>query len=226
MGFPKHTIESMNANLPKDCKLKAIRFDGFYFRESGERLRMVLCICACGKETRKRIDHFVNGRSLSCGCLRKERAQKANTKYWPVNENIYNSWDAMMHRCYNPKHISYKHYGGRGVMVCEDWKNDYQKFLDWSLANGWQDGYQIDKDILGDGMLYSPGTCKWVSREDNGYAKRNTIRNFGAFKEDKLVYSFKDVREAMSVLGGRCCSYSLALSGKKKGYKGYKLKFL
>ena len=70
----------------------------------------------------------------------------------------------MMRRCYNPNYSHYKYYGGRGVSVCEEWKNSYQSFLDWSLENGWQKGLQLDKDIKGNGKLYSPLTCMWVDR--------------------------------------------------------------
>ncbi len=85
---------------------------------------------------------------------------------------IYNSWHNMCHRCYYPKHESYKNYGAKGVVVCEEWKTNYHSFLDWSLANGWKPGLQLDKDIKGTGYLYSPETCLWVTRQQNRNAQK------------------------------------------------------
>lgn len=73
----------------------------------------------------------------------------------------------MMHRCYDKKDVSYKYYGAKGVIVCEEWINSYQSFLDWSLVNGWQKGLQIDKDKKGNGLLYSPLTCCWLTPSEN-----------------------------------------------------------
>jgi hypothetical protein len=88
-------------------------------------------------------------------------------KYHPVIRTIYVTYKNMMYRCHNPKFPSYKWYGKFGISVCEEWRDSYQAFLDWSLANGWKEEYELDKDILGDGMLYSPETCKWVSHKEN-----------------------------------------------------------
>lgn len=82
----------------------------------------------------------------------------------------------MICRCYNKNHKTYKHYGGRGVKVCDEWRNDYQKFLDWSLANGWAKGLQLDKDIKGNGLLYSPETCSWVTRIQNCNNRKNSVK--------------------------------------------------
>lgn len=82
----------------------------------------------------------------------------------------------MMSRCYNQNDKCFYRYGGRGVYVCIEWKGNYQAFLNWSLANGWEKGLQLDKDIKGNGLLYSPATCIWVTHEVNSYYKRNSVR--------------------------------------------------
>jgi hypothetical protein len=87
-----------------------------------------------------------------------------------INQCYY----SMMARCYSPKCKAYKHYGGRGVIVCEDWVNDYNKFLNWAIENGWQDGLVLDKDINGSGMIYSPENCCFVTQKQNMRATRKS----------------------------------------------------
>lgn len=85
---------------------------------------------------------------------------------------LYGTWTAMKTRCYNPKATQFKNYGGKGVVVCEEWKNSFNSFKDWMLANGWVKGMQIDKDIkakaLGiEGLIYSPEMCSMVTPKQN-----------------------------------------------------------
>jgi hypothetical protein len=83
---------------------------------------------------------------------------------------------SMMDRCYLKTDISYYLYGGRGVEVCEEWKGKINVFCKWAMENGWRVGLRLDKDIKGNGLLYSPNTCTFVSPLVNGRNKRNTIR--------------------------------------------------
>lgn len=88
-------------------------------------------------------------------------------KYHPVIIKLQSCYYSMMSRCYNKNNCAYRSYGGRGVKVCKLWKKNYQHFLDWALVNGWKPGLQLDKDINGNGFLYSPRNCCFVTREDN-----------------------------------------------------------
>lgn len=88
-------------------------------------------------------------------------------------------WHAIKYRCYNPKDPSYKHYGARGVRMCDEWKNDFVAFYNWCIANGWQKGLDLDKDIKAkevgaEALLYSPERCQFVTRKIN---TRNSRRN-------------------------------------------------
>lgn len=134
------------------------------------------CICSCGNKKSLIVTRFLSGRTKSCGCLIPLIAKQVHTKYYPVNVTIRNAYRAMMCRCYDEDHKTYKDYGGRGVIVCEEWRNDYHKFLDWSLANGWAPKLQLDKDIKGNGLLYSPETCLWVTPKKNANNRRNNVK--------------------------------------------------
>ena len=169
-----HTIETINESKPKDSRLMAIRFNGYKENPCGAKTKLVLCLCECGKYVTVYSAYIISGNSKSCGCFRGELTKGRCQKYFPKIDAIYSSWTSMIRRCYNREDDSYPTYGGKGVVVCEEWRNDYQKFLDWSLANGWDKGLRLDKDILGNGLLYSPNTCKWATQLENA---NNTSRS-------------------------------------------------
>lgn len=81
------------------------------------------CVCDCGAETVVDSCSLVTGNTVSCGCYLKERI----TKHGGWKKSSYNTWRAMMRRCYNTKDKDYKRYGALGVIVCERW-HDYLNF--------------------------------------------------------------------------------------------------
>jgi hypothetical protein len=87
------------------------------------------------------------------------------------NHKLYQIWLAMKQRCYNKNKINYKHYGMRGIEVCNDWLNSFQCFYDFCILNGWKEGLQIDR-IDNDGN-YEPNNCQLISQAENlGVGKR------------------------------------------------------
>lgn len=88
----------------------------------------------------------------------------------------------MKTRCYYKRERSYKHYGARGITVCQEWKDDFASFKSWAEANGYSDGLQIDR-INTDGN-YEPTNCRWVSAKENSNNKTNHqfITAFGETK--------------------------------------------
>lgn len=92
-----------------------------------------------------------------------------------TNHKLFTVWWNMKQRCYDPKQTNYKNYGGRGVKVCDEWISDFKAFYDWAINNGWKYGLHIDKDIIGDGKLYSPDTCCFVTRKENNNRKRSNV---------------------------------------------------
>lgn len=77
----------------------------------------------------------------------------------------------MKDRCYNEKNKSYKNYGGRGITICQEWLDDKEKFIKWSLENGYQEHLSIDR-INNDGN-YEPSNCRWVTISQNNQNRRS-----------------------------------------------------
>lgn len=147
---------------------------------------MLRGICDCGKWKTFGYYNFMRGCQLSCGCNQNHKRITHNYKH-----PLYDTWHKIRCRCTNPKDEAYPNYGGRGVKMCEEWGNSFQKFYDWCIENGWQRGLFVDKDIKGGGLLYSPETCTIVTRKVNNQTRRGvkiTLRMAREIKSSRLPY--------------------------------------
>lgn len=140
-----------------------------------------LCQCDCGKQKEIASYSLKHGISKSCGCLQKERASQVNSKHgYTVDrgkERLYCVWCTMRERCYSPKNKSYPDYGGRGIKVCDEWK-EYTNFRDWALANGYDEKAPrgvCSLDRINTDGNYEPNNCRWANQKTQQRNKRNTL---------------------------------------------------
>lgn len=86
---------------------------------------------------------------------------------------LYKCWIDMKQRCSNPNRKDFKHYGERGIGVCEEWKNDFMCFHDWAMKNGYKDALTIDRiNVNGN---YEPSNCRWVDNMTQRNNRRNNV---------------------------------------------------
>lgn len=99
---------------------------------------------------------------MSCGCYNRESFIKRSTTHGSSDTPLYNVWRSMCQRCDNANHKSYHRYGGRGIKVCDEW-NTFERFRDWALDNGYDNGLTLDREHNDGG--YYPDNCRWVSQQ-------------------------------------------------------------
>lgn len=116
-----------------------------------------LCRCDCGKEKLVIGATLRNNTSTNCGCMQ-------NVTHGGKHTRLYRIWGGMKKRCYNPNADNYKHYGGRGITICDLWLHDFAAFQSWALSHGYNDTLSIDR--IDNDRGYSPDNCRWVSITD------------------------------------------------------------
>lgn len=97
----------------------------------------------------------------------------------------------MVHRCHNEKHMKFRNYGEKGIIVCKEWRN-YSNFKKWALENGYDPSLQIDR-MDSDGN-YEPSNCRFVTIRENLLNRKNT-KLITAFGETKAMSQWvEDIR--------------------------------
>lgn len=127
-----------------------------------------LCRCDCGNLKEISGNSLLTGLTKSCGCLNREKVITRQTTHGDASNErrlpLYDVWQAMCQRYSNPNNPCYKNYGGRGIIICNEWKN-YQSFKDWALQNGYQQGLTIDR--IDNNGNYEPSNCQWITGSEN-----------------------------------------------------------
>lgn len=147
---------------------------------SGQSHTQFRCKCDCGKEVVVLSRNLLTGNTRSCGCL----ALETRTIHNKWGTKCYRTWDHIIQRCTNEKYTGYANYGGRGITVCDEWRNSFDAFYNHvsKLPHYGEEGRSIDR-IDNDGN-YEPGNVRWATRSEQNSNKRNSKK-----------YKMKDARE-------------------------------
>lgn len=137
-----------------------------HFKKGKYNANYFCCQCECGRISEIRVNHFFSDNQTTCGRFHKKYENSI------IGTKIYNTWNKMISRCYNPKNKKYYRYGERGISVCKEWKNDYNSFYSWCINNGYRIGLTLDR--INNNGNYEPSNCRWATRKQQ---QRNMCRN-------------------------------------------------
>ncbi len=138
----------------------------------GRKHRQLLwrCLCDCGNDTSVTGQLLREGLTRSCGCLQREVTTARSQTHGLRSSKEYGVWWTMLHRCVDPKSKSYRNYGGRGIKVCERWR-DFAAFYE-DMGPRPSDQHSIERrENDGD---YEADNCFWATKAEQVANKRNT----------------------------------------------------
>lgn len=186
-------------------KLTVIERAQNYISPKGKPRTMLKCECECGNVIVVEKYHVTSGITQSCGCLQKETASVMGTKHGMHGTHIYSIWDNMIGRCYRKSNPRYHRYGGRGIIVCDEWKQ-FDKFYEYvsKLPHYNEEGYTLDRiDVNGN---YEPNNVRWAN--DETQANNKSTNHYLSYNgETKTMTQWaRDINISPSTLSNRIYS--------------------
>lgn len=137
------------------------------------------CLCLLCNEKFITKGTFINtGKKTSCGCDAMDKLSKSKTKHGGRKNHPkeYQAWQSMKNRCYNKNYHSYHRYGGRGITVCDEWKDSFENFLR-DMGKAPNKIYQLDRANNDEG--YNPSNCRWITPKENSNNRKKYNNNSG-----------------------------------------------
>lgn len=124
------------------------------------------CRCDCGRMVAIRASNLVSGQTKSCGCRRAAAAianGRARMTHGMSRSPEFNAWHKMLDRCLNSRSRWFRHYGGRGIRVCDQWRDSFVAFL---TDMGRRPDPKLSLDRIDNDGHYEPGNCRWATASE------------------------------------------------------------
>ena len=132
-----------------------------------------ICKCDCGNEKSIRGTSLLEGKTISCGCIRKDRlklGRESLITHGGSKTRLYKIYRGIIDKTEYPSSNNYSNYGARGIKMCEEWRKDFSIFRDWALSHGYADNLSIDR--IDNSKGYEPSNCRWATAIEQAHNKR------------------------------------------------------
>lgn len=149
-----------------------------------------LCKCDCGAEVIVRGHSLHKGKTQSCGCIHRDQIIERNKSHGLSNKRLYNIWGLMVQRCYNSNNTCYRLYGGKGITICNEWRQDFKTFYDWALSHGYKPNLTIDR--IDNNKGYYPENCRWITMKEQSN-NRSTNRYLELNGEKHTISQWSEI---------------------------------
>ncbi len=149
-----------------------------------------------------------------------------NYKHGDTGTKLWMVWIGIKQRCYNNKCSDYPRYGGRGVSMCEEWK-DFILFKEWAITNGYQEGLTIDR--IDNNGNYDATNGRWVTRVENiskdaGKSSRKPVGQFDL--NGTLVATYVSAKQAGRETGFSQGNISNVCRGEQRQTNGFRWEYI
>ena len=177
INFEKLNLVDFKPTLIKDLGMM------FPTENSKQKRRYGIYKCGfCGEEFKTQTNSIKNGSTKSCGCYHKRRASETNKTHGLRSTRLYDIWAEIKNRTLNPKNKRYSDYGGRGITICEEWKNDFMPFYNWAMSNGYEENKGLSIDRIDNDGNYCPENCRRTTRTIQNRNQRIQTNNTSGYK--------------------------------------------
>lgn len=146
-----------------------------YVQPNGSHRPRWKCQCECGNIKIATASNLKRGSTTSCGCFQKENMSRLKKTHggWANKEKLFGVWIGIRKRCYSECSHNYSDYGERGICMCDEWRDNYEAFREWSVKNGYVENSSLSIDRIDVNGNYCPDNCRWT----DSYTQQNNKRS-------------------------------------------------
>ena len=160
----------------------------FATESSKQKKRYGIYKCGfCGTKFKADTYAINRGHTKSCGCYHKRRTSETHKTHGFGYTRLYAVWTSMKDRVFKTKNKGYSDYGGRGITICEGWKDDFMPFYNWAMSNGYEENKGLSIDRIDNDGNYCPENCRWTTKTIQSRNQRIQKNNTSGYKGVSFV---------------------------------------